>query len=313
MKKILRIGSRGSPLALFQAEAVRQKLFHTHPQLGTEMDVEIVPIRTSGDWRPGDTELSFRETGGNKELFTKEIEEALLGQYIDMAVHSMKDVASILPTGLMIAALLERADPRDAFIGRAAKTLDALPEGSSIGTSSLRRQAQILAHRPDLRIVPMRGNLETRLEKLKAGKADAIVLAMAGLIRLGLEHVATSILESDVMLPAAAQGAIGIEIRQHDGEIQNLLKPINSSEAMACIQAERSLLRVLDGNCHTPIGAYAHFTTPLTLKLEAVAARPDGTSLLRTKSEGPVAEAEALGIRLGEQMKKSLPANFFSA
>ena len=282
-----------------------------HPDLISVAAIEIVPIRTSGDWRPDQAELSFRETGGNKELFTKEIEEALLGDFIDMAVHSMKDVASHLPKGLEIAAMLDRIDPRDAFIGRAVGQLDALPQGAVVGTSSLRRQAQLLARRPDLRIVPVRGNVGTRLEKLKDGKFDATILAMAGLERLGLRHVANSVLEPDVMLPAAAQGVVGIEIHSGNTAMRDLLAPIHSRETAACVGAERALLRVLDGSCQTPIGAFAHMIDPTHLLLEAVAARPDGTSLLRLTADGEVTQAEKIGMKLGRQMKDSLPSDFF--
>src|ERR1700722_6591825 len=159
MKKILRLGSRGSPLALLQAEEARKKIFAAHPEFEKEIEIEIVPIRTNGDWRPGHRETSFRDNGGNKELFTKEIEDALMEGHIDMATHSMKDVATVLPEGLEITAMLERLDPREAFIGRTTRTMDELPKGASVGTSSVRRQAQILARRPDLKIMPLRGNV----------------------------------------------------------------------------------------------------------------------------------------------------------
>jgi hydroxymethylbilane synthase len=230
-----------------------------------------------------------------------------------MAVHSMKDVGSYLPAGLKIESVLERGDPRDAFIGSTARTLDELPQGARIGTSSLRRQAQILARRLDVRIVPMRGNLETRLEKLKAGQADAIILAMAGLTRLGLGHVATSVLEPEIMLPAAAQGAIGIEIREDDYETQKIVQTINVPETALCVQAERALLRVLDGSCHTPIGSYARVVSPSVLKLEGLAAYPDGTSLIKLDSKGALADAEQIGEQLGMRMKDMLPVNFFAA
>jgi hydroxymethylbilane synthase len=313
MKKTIRLGSRGSPLALLQAEEVRKKLLSVHPDLYREADIDIVPIRTSGDWQPGQLDISFRESGGNKELFTKEIELALMGGHIDMAVHSMKDLSSLLPPGLEIIALLERVDPRDAFIGRTVRHLDDLPAGASIGTSSLRRQAQILARRPDIEIVPLRGNVETRLQKLKDGKADAIVLAMAGIIRLGLDNVVSSVLDSAIMLPAAAQGAIGIEIRQDDDYVRNILKPINHPQTSVCVMAERALLRELDGSCHTPIGAFAHLRDANTLSLEGLAAMPDGSSLVRLGTKGSIADAESIGIELGRHMKSMLPPDFFAA
>jgi hydroxymethylbilane synthase len=216
MKKNMRLGTRGSPLALVQAEEVKKKLLSLHP----EASIEIVPIRTIGDWQNGQKDQRLIDLGGNKGLFTKEIEEALQHGAIDMAVHSMKDVASMLPTNLVIAAILDREDPRDAFVGSTQHTLDALPSGSTIGTSSVRRQAQILARRPDLRVVPLRGNVDTRLKKLGDGIADSIILAVAGMTRLGLANKISSIVETDIMLPAAAQGAIGIE---HDGM---MMRPI---------------------------------------------------------------------------------------
>ena len=285
MKKLIRLGSRGSPLALLQAEEVRKKLLAAHPGLDHEAEIQIVPIRTSGDWRPGHKELSFRDIGSNKEMFTKEIEMALLGGHIDMAVHSMKDVASWLPEGLQIAAVLERVDPRDAFIGRTVSRFEQLPQGASIGTSSVRRQAQILGVRPDLRVVPMRGNIETRLKKLTEGQADGTVLAFAGLFRLGLEDRAT-VIDPALMLPAAAQGAIGIEVRGDDEATHQLVAPINVRLSSVCITAERALLQTLEGSCYTPIGALARWTDSSHILLEAMTARTDGTSALRLDIKG---------------------------
>jgi hydroxymethylbilane synthase len=312
MKKILRLGSRSSPLALLQAEEVRKKIFAANSGFENEAEIEIVPIRTNGDWRPGSRETSFRDNGGNKELFTKEIEEALFDGHIDMAVHSMKDVASVLPAGLEIVAMLERTDPREAFIGRAARTLDELPSGATVGTSSVRRQAQTLARRPDVRIVPLRGNVETRLKKLANGHADAILIALAGLIRLGLQERASSIFEIDDMLPAAGQGAIGIEIRHGDDDIRRLLMPVNSRATFTCVSAERALLKKLDGSCATPIGALAAFTSADEITLEGLVAKPDGTSVVRMKASGAAAEADLIGTELGDKMKSRLPPDFYA-
>jgi hydroxymethylbilane synthase len=311
MKKILRLGTRGSPLAIIQAEDVRKKILAAMPNLLLDSEIEIVPIRTSGDWRPEHKEKSFIELGGNKGLFTKEIEEALLSGYIDMAVHSMKDVATFLPPTLEIAALLERADPRDTFISRKYRSLDDMPAGASIGTSSLRRQSQILARRPDLRVVSLRGNVETRLKKLENNIADATLLAIAGLQRLGLANHATYILEADVMLPAAAQGGIGIEIRAGDEQMQKILSPLTHAPSKACIIAERAVLKVLDGNCQTPLAAFATINGT-TLMIEALAANADGSNLVRLKHNGPVDKAETIGTALGEKLKGELPADFFS-
>jgi hydroxymethylbilane synthase len=313
MKKILRLGSRGSPLALLQAEETRKNLFLSHAGLADEVEIEIVPILTSGDWRPEHREQSFRELGGNKELFTKEIDEALLSGTIDMAVHSMKDVAAFLPPRMEIMAVLQRVDPRDAFIGRAAKTFEDLPQSAIVGTSSLRRQAQILALRPDLRVVSLRGNVETRLKKLADGQADATLLALAGLMRLGLQDRVSSVLPTDVILPAAAQGAIGIAARTDDDEMRNLLQAVNVQDSFVCIAAERAFLRKLDGSCHTPIGALAYYDEPGHIELEGVAAKSDGTCMVRLKTGGPADKAEQLGEELGERVRAQLPADFFAA
>ena len=313
MKKNLRLGSRGSPLALLQAEEVQKKLFLLNPGLAETTEIQIVPILTSGDWRPEHREQSFRELGGNKELFTKEIDEALLSGYIDMAVHSMKDVATWLPKGMEFIAILERVDPRDAFIGGKVANLDDLPKGAVIGTASLRRQAQILAYRPDLRVVPLRGNVETRLQKLADGQADATLLALAGLIRLGLQDRISSVLSTEIMLPAAAQGAIGIAAREDDDEVRELLQKIDVRSTSVCITAERAFLRILDGSCHTPIGALAQLDATGMMSLEGVVAKPDGTSVMRMKANGTTETSNKIGEELGERMKATLPPNFFAA
>lgn len=312
MKKILRLGTRGSPLALIQAEEVRSKLYAMHPALHLEGEIEIVPIRTSGDWRPEQKERTFMEMGGNKGFFTKEIEEALQAGFIDMAVHSMKDVETWLPDRLEIAALLKRGDPRDAFISSKAHTLDELPKGAVVGTSSLRRQAQILARRPDLLVQPLRGNVDTRLRKLAAGEADATLLAMAGLIRLRTTDRVASILETDIMLPSAGQGAIGIEVRKDDRETGQWLDAINCAETACCIRAERAALRILDGSCHTPIGALAQVQKD-RLALEALVAKPDGSEIIRMSKSGRAKDAEKIGAELGEEIKRRLPDDFFAA
>jgi hydroxymethylbilane synthase len=308
MKKILRLGTRGSPLALVQAEDVRAKLFSAHAELRGETDIELVPIRTTGDWKPEQKERPFVEMDGGKDLFTKEIEDALLAGYIDMAVHSMKDVATILHDDVAIAALLERADPRDAFIGRTARTLDALPAGAVVGTSSLRRQAQILARRPDLKVTPLRGNVDTRLRKLADGSADATILAVAGMTRLGVAKRISSILETDVMLPSAAQGVIGVQIRRGDDEARRLAAALNSPTTAACVTAERALLKVLDGSCETPIGAYAQLQKDGSLKLSALIARPDGTDIVRGEKSADADKAAKLGEELGEDIRRRVPA-----
>ncbi len=308
MKKILRLGTRGSPLALFQAEAARAKLLAAHAGI----EAEIVPIRTSGDWNPAQKERTFLEMGGDKGLFVRELEDALLSGHIDMAVHSLKDVPSFLPARLKIAAVIGRADPRDAFVSNKAKTLKDLPKGALIGTSSLRRQAQILHFRPDLRVTPIRGNVDTRIKKLEAGDADATVLAAAGLMRLGLEARIASLIETDIMLPGAAQGAIGIEIREDAGGMRELLAAIDDAEASLCVKTERALVKVLDGSCETPLAALARVKGG-EVEIEALAAKPDGTSVIRVRKTGAAADAEALGRALGEELKGKLPPGFFGA
>jgi hydroxymethylbilane synthase len=313
MKKKIRLGTRGSPLALVQAEKIRAQLLAAHPHIADELEIEIIPIRTTGDWRPEHKDRRFIEMGGNKGLFTKEIEEALLGEHIDMAVHSMKDVASILPPELDIGAITERVDPRDAFIGRNVSTLADLPSGAIIGTSSLRRQAQILAQRPDLRVVPLRGNVETRLKKLEDGLADATLLAVAGMTRLGVDSRISSILPIHTMLPASAQGALGIEIRKNDDEIRAFLSPLNHTDTAFCVTAERAVMRAIDGSCHTPAGAYATLLPSGQLTIEALVARADGTSMLRMTATGETKAADSIGEKLGQELRSRSPDDIFIA
>jgi len=313
MKKIIRLGTRGSPLALIQTEQIRARLLQAHAHLHSDTDIEIVPIRTTGDWRPEHKERRFVEMGGNKGLFTKEIEEALLANYIDMAVHSMKDVESTLISALDMGAILTRGDPRDAFIGRIAQTLFDLPKGAVVGTSSLRRQAQILFLRPDLRVVPLRGNVETRLKKLEDGMVDATILAVSGMVRLGVDHCISSILSTSTMLPAAAQGALGVEIRKDDENARALLAPLNDYATSVCVAAERATMRAIDGNCHTPAGAYATLTADGQLAIEALVARADGTDLIRLAATAPAKDAEQLGERLGLSLRQKSPKDLFAA
>ena len=313
MKKKIRLGTRGSPLALIQAESIKQSLFEMNPHLSDEATIEIITIRTSGDWRPEQKDKRFVEMGGNKGMFTKEIEDALRSDYIDLAVHSMKDVSSTLPPDLDLGAIIARADHRDAFIGRTAQTLEALPEGAVIGTSSLRRQAQILAQRPDLRVVPLRGNVETRLKKIEDGQADATLLAVAGMVRLGLEARISSILSVTTMLPAAAQGALGVEIRRDDETLRALLAPLNDETTHACVTAERAVMRAVDGTCNTPAGAYATLTASGQLAIEALVARADGSDMLRLAATGNPKDADQIGELLGQNLRKRSPANLFAA
>ncbi|HXU58578.1 MAG TPA: hydroxymethylbilane synthase, partial [Verrucomicrobiae bacterium] len=291
----LRIGTRGSPLALAQAKEVQQRLAAAHPDLPP---AEIAVIRTTGD-RVQDRKL---EEIGGKGLFTKEIEEALILGHIDLAVHSMKDMPTLLPPGLIIGCLLPREDPRDALFSPHAASLAGLPKGARVGTSALRRQAQILALRPDLQVQLFRGNVGTRLAKLAAGEVDATLLALAGLKRLGLADKATAILGTEEMLPAVAQGAIGVEIRADDDRIATLLAPLNDTPTAESVTAERACLEVLDGSCRTPIAALAEHEPGGILRLRALIALPDGSAMQRAERRAPRAQAMDLGRGVGEAL-----------
>jgi hydroxymethylbilane synthase len=301
----IRIGTRGSPLALAQARETRERLAAAHPALAAPEAVEIVVIKTTGDMVQ-DRPLAAI---GGKGLFTKEIEEALLDRRIDLAVHSMKDMPTILPEGLAILALLPREDPRDVLFRRddAAGGLATLAPGAVVGTSSLRRQAQILARRPDLVIVPFRGNVDTRLGKLAEGRADATVLALAGLRRLGRGDRPMDILSVEEMLPAVAQGAIGLEGRAGDARIEALLAPLHDSATGSCVAAERALLAALDGSCRTPIAALAELSPGGRLSLRALTATPDGRRVAATAREGGRADAVRLGEDAGAELRARLP------
>jgi len=302
----LRLGTRGSTLALAQAEQVKARLAAAWPALAEQGAVAVEIIRTSGD-RIQDRPLA--EAGG-KGLFTKEIEEALLAGAIDLAVHSMKDLPTVVPDGLEIACLLPREDPRDALIA-GVTSLAALPQGAVVGTSSLRRKAQLLARRRDLKVVDFRGNVDTRLRKVERGEVQATLLALAGLKRLGLDGKASAVLATEEMLPAVAQGAIGIEIRIGDSRVRDLLAPLNHAPTVRSVTAERALLAVLDGSCRTPIAALAVGRTFGRLRLDALIAKTDGSQVLRTAREGPEADAAAMGRDAGEELRAEGGASFF--
>jgi len=286
-----------------QAYEVRDRLQAQHEGL----EIEIVAILTRGD-RVQDRVLS--EIGG-KGLFTKEIEEGLFNGSIDIAVHSMKDVETVLPDGLGISTLLPREDPRDAFISNKVGSLAELPAGAVFGTASLRRQAQIRMIRPDINVKPFRGNVNTRLRKLNEGEADATMLAYAGLRRLGLADVATCLMEPDEMLPAVAQGAIGIEGRNDDDETLALLDSIHDRETAYQIDAERSLLAALDGSCRTPIAALAKLSGNGELHLRGLVASPDGQTSYTVSRQGSVSDAAALGRDAGEELSAIAGPTFF--
>lgn len=303
-ESVIRIGTRGSPLALAQAHEVAGRLVAAHG-LAPER-FEIVVIRTSGD-RIQDRPLS--EAGG-KGLFTKEIEDALLDGRIDLAVHSMKDMPTLLPDGLEIVCLLPRADVRDAFISLRWPTLAALPAGARIGTSSLRRSAQIRRSRPDLVIVPLRGNVQTRLRKLAEGEADATLLAVAGLDRLGMADRITAPIAVDEMLPAVAQGAIGIEIRSTDAATRALVTAIDDAPTSRTVGAERAFLARLEGSCRTPIAALAQLDGE-TLHLRGEILSPDGRTVHGGTRTVAVANAIPAAIDLADALLAAAGPEFF--
>ncbi len=298
--KRLRIGSRGSALAVWQANFVAERL-----REAAGVECEIVRIRTSGDHlqTASVTKPLPEYSAGNvaKGIFIKELEDALLAGSIDLAVHSMKDVPTETPSGLAFPAITQREDPRDCLISRGGRTMKTLPYGARVGTSSLRRQAQLRHRRPDLEIADLRGNVDTRIKKLESGDFDAIVLAMAGVNRLGLEGKITQVLDEEVMLPAVGQGALGIETRVNDAETERVAATLDHAETRACISAERAVLRKLQGGCQIPLGALAHVRGE-TLHLEAAVFSPRGSAHVQSSDEGPVTEAAAVGERLGASL-----------
>jgi hydroxymethylbilane synthase len=294
-ERLVRIGTRGSALALAQANEVRSRLMAAHGW--PETSFEIVIIKTTGDMildRP------LAEVGG-KGLFTKEIEEALLDKRIDLAVHSMKDMQTVLPDGLTIGATLPREDVRDAFISLKHKSFEELPEGAVVGTSSLRRQAQIKRIRPDLKIVGFRGNVQTRLTKLRDEIAEATFLACAGLKRLGLGDHITSAIPTESMLPAVAQGAIGLEIRIDDEETAEMIAPLDDQTTALCVTAERAFLAKLEGSCRTPIAGLARLDGQ-TLAFKGETLSPDGRLQVISSQSGPASSAANLGVTAAEDI-----------
>lgn len=291
----LRIGTRGSALALWQARSIAQSLLSL-----TGVEPEVIVIKTSGDKFQ---RLSFSQIG-TKGIFIKELEDALFDERIDLAVHSMKDVPTEMPDGLTIAAIGKREDVRDALLSTSGATLASLPQGARVGTSSLRRQSQLLHARRDLRVLELRGNVDTRIEKLKRGDYDAIVLAKAGLDRLGLTANISQVLPHEVSLPAAGQGAIGIEARAADSEPLGILRALDDSETRTAVAAERSALAGLGGGCQVPIGAWGRMEGK-TLALDVVVLSPDGTRRMWEKDSGSPSQAEAIGRRIALKLRAS--------
>lgn len=290
----IRIATRKSLLALWQAEFVKAELEKHHPGLV----VELVPMVSRGDKL---LDVPLAKVGG-KGLFVKELEHALLNDEADIAVHSMKDVPMEFPEGLGLSVICEREDPRDAFVSNTYDSIDALPQGAIVGTSSLRRQSQLLAARPDLKVNFLRGNVQTRLAKLDAGEFDAIILAAAGLLRLELKERIRDYIAPEQSLPAGGQGAVGIECRMDDSAIIQCLQPLHHAKTAEAVLAERAMNRRLEGGCQVPIACYAIHRDPETLYLRGIVAEPDGSLLLQDEVEGKPSEGESMGIELAERL-----------
>ena len=293
LEKTLKIATRQSPLALWQANYVKDRLQQLYPDL----TIELVPMVTKGDVI---LDSPLAKIGG-KGLFVKELENALLNKKADIAVHSMKDVPMQFPKGLGLAVICQREDPRDAFVSHSYRTFAELPQGAVVGTSSLRRQCQLKALRPDLDIRSLRGNVGTRLSKLDNGDYDAIILASAGLIRLGLADRIASFIDVEQSLPAAGQGAVGIECRTDDVQVHALLAPLADAETTYCVRAERAMNNHLQGGCQVPIGGYAVLQQG-QLYLRALVGDIDGSRIIRAEGKSAVENAEVLGVKIAEQL-----------
>ena len=291
--RTVKIATRKSPLALWQAEYVRDALIALHPDL----QVELVRMSTQGDKI---LDVPLAKVGG-KGLFVKELEQGMLAGDADIAVHSMKDVPVDFPEGLHLPVVCQREDPRDAFVSNQYQSIDKLPPGAKVGTSSLRRECQLRTSRPDLEVLPLRGNVNTRLAKLDAGDYDAIILAAAGLKRLGFDDRIRSSLTPEQSLPAIGQGAVGIETRINDDEINALIAPLRCPETWIVVTAERALNKRLAGGCQVPIAGYAVLNNG-EIWLRGLVGRPDGTLMLRSEVSGKAEDAEALGIQLAEDL-----------
>jgi len=306
---VVKIGTRGSPLALAQAYMTRDLLKKNHPDLAVDGAIEICIIKTTGD-KVLDQPLA--DIGG-KGLFTRELDVALLDGRIDIAVHSMKDVPTYLPDGTILPCMLPREDVRDAFISVKYDNLSDLPAGALVGTASLRRQSQLLSKFPALQCVNFRGNVQSRIRKLQEGVVDCTLLAIAGLNRMDMTQHATKILDTDVMLPAVAQGAIGIACRSGDKKQMEYLDKLNHEETRIAVECERSFLAALDGSCRTPIAGYAYKNGD-NIEFRGLIASLDGKEILETSRTGKwsFAEAIATGKDAGEELKKQAPAEFFA-
>ena len=293
---VIRIGTRGSKLALAQSEWVKKKIEARHPHAL----VQMVRVKTTGD-KILDSPLA--KIGG-KGLFVKEIEEGLLTERVDLAVHSMKDVPAALPEGLILSTFPEREDPRDAFVSVKYERLEQLPQGASVGTGSLRRSAHLMHIRPDLELVPVRGNVDTRLRKLDGGEFEAIILAAAGMRRLGFKNRISQVLSTKQMLPAIGQGALGLEVRRDDEQTIDLIHFLNNEETEVTVKAERAFLKELEGGCQVPIAAFCQANGKV-LHLEGMVADLDGSKVIRDEIRGERSEAEEIGIRLARRLLAS--------
>lgn len=302
----VRIGTRGSPLALAQAYETKKRLEEAFPHLREEGSVTVNIISTEGDER---LDIALAEIGG-KGLFTKELDVQLLLNKVDICVHSMKDVPTYLPEGTVLPCNLPREDTRDVFISNKAKSLADLPDGSVIGSASLRRQSQILARYPKLKVINFRGNVQTRLKKLADGVVDATMLAYAGLKRMNMEEHVTQVIEMDDMLPAISQGAIGIQCRTSDEASLAYLAELNHPETKTCVDCERAFLAALDGNCRTPIAGQAKIIDG-KIHFRGLIARPDGTDLFEVVREGPVADAVKIGDEAGKHLLPNIDEGYF--
>ncbi len=305
----IRLGTRTSKMALKQADILRGVLASAAPELA----IDIIPMKSSGDWRPEQGERNFAAMGATKGLFAKELEEALLSGEIDLAVHSAKDLETSIPDALCLAAFLPRDDSRDAFISFQAAHPRDLPGGARVGTSSLRRAAQILHMRPDLVVVPLRGNADTRLRKLADGQADALLLAYAGLQRIDAVDEYVHILPLDDMLPAAAQGALVVEMRRDHTALYDLVRRINCARTETCVTIEREFLRRLDGSCHTPVAALATLRADGRIDFSALVATPDGRKLERRHEVFAREAALRLAGELGGELRGYLPPDLLTA
>lgn len=304
----LRIGTRGSPLAMAQAYETRRRLMEEFPELTEEGAIEICVLKTQGDMI---LDKSLMELGG-KGLFTKELDTALLGDEVDICVHSMKDVPTWLPEGTILPCNLPREDTNDAFIHKdgSVTRVEDLPDNSVIGTASLRRQAQLMAKNPTFKCVNFRGNVQTRLRKLSDGVVDATLLAIAGLKRMDMDDCATAVLDWEEMLPAVAQGAIGIQCRSDDERSLKYIDALNHPDTKACVDCERAFLEALDGNCKTPIAGQARIVDG-KIKFRGLIAMPDGSQKFETESEGEIADAAEIGRAAGEKVKADAGEKFF--